>query len=211
MSSNELIDQRDLLFDKIEKYYKGEVNLSDNESLICERWELAFALLQKHRSKSIAIQKYLKLLESRGTPISKNTAYIDFKKAELIFTPINKVSKDLQRLIIIESIDRDIAALKKKQQKGDISEKSYLAFQVEINKLYDLRIKAGGLHQEDPNVPDFSLVQMPDIQVNISPKLEQILRKLTINGAVDTTEIFRNLTEEAEIIIPTDEEDSENS
>lgn len=200
MSGMNLIHQKEELFDRIERYYKGEGNLKPSEQKICERWELAFSLLQKHRSKKIAISKYLKILAFQGTEISKNTAYADFQKAEAIFTPIHKVSKDLQRIVLIESIEKDITNLKQRQQKKDCSERMFLAYQDQINKLYDLRIKAGGLLKDDPNLPDFSKIQMPDIQINVSPKIEMLLRQLTATGVVDTTELIKQLTEDAEII-----------
>jgi hypothetical protein len=199
MSKNELINQREILFDKIERFYKEDGKLTPVEQEICQRWELAFSLLQKHRSKSIAISKYIRILDKQGINISKNTAYSDFKKSEEIFTPITKVSKDLQRLIIIESIDKDITKLKLKQRKEDIPNSLYIQLQDQINKLYDLRIKAGGLHQDDPNIPDFSQLQMPNIQVNVSPKVESMLKRMMANGAIDTTELTKRFTEDAEI------------
>lgn len=199
MSEKGLINQREILFDKIERFYKEDGKLSQVEQEICQRWELAFSLLQKHRSKAVAISKYIRVLDKQGIKLAKNTAYSDFKKAEEIFTPITKVSKELQRLIIMESIDKDITKLKVKQRKEDITNSLYIQLQDQINKLYDLRIKAGGLHQDDPNIPDFSQLQMPNIQVNVSPKVESMLKRMMANGAIDTTELTKRFTEDAEI------------
>lgn len=200
MNQNQLSDQRDNLFDKIEKYYKGEGKLSTSEQVICQRWELAFSLLAKFRSKKVAITKYQVILEQQGNPISLNTAYQDFQKAEAIFLPIHKTSKELQRLIIVESIDKNISKLESKQLSIQADHRLYLQYQSEITKLKDLRIKASGIMQEDVHVPDFSRIQMPDILVNVSPKVQSLLKLMAKRGIVDTTEMMVKFTQDAEII-----------
>jgi hypothetical protein len=183
--------EQDDVFDRINLYYKDEGKLSDQDLLICQRWELAFSLLQKHKSKSVAVKFFLKYYHAKGIKLNPATAYEDFKKAEKIFLPIHKVSKEMHRLVQIEAIDRDIKFLKKKQnQKNEdgtpmISDKVFLDIQSQISKLYELRIKATGIDKDDVDGPDFSKIQPPNIQINISPRDEKFIKNFVKNGVVD--------------------------
>lgn len=205
MSSDNLPDKRDNLFDKIERYYRGEMNLSPADKIMAERWELAFAFLKELKNKPLAIKKYMEVLKGEGREISLNTAYTDFKNAELIFVPIHKISKNLHRIIIIEQIDREIQKLESRQLRTDkdgnliCGDLAYNDYQKQINRLLWIKIKATGLEHEDPNLPDFTQIQMPDLQVNISPKLLQMLTQLMKSGVIDTTELTRDI-QDAQIV-----------
>ena len=83
---------KDLLLDRLQKYYDEGIQLTDIEKQQCERIELAFGLLLKLKNKSVAIRRYLKVLESQGIKIHITTAHLDFKKAEKLLLPIHKVS-----------------------------------------------------------------------------------------------------------------------
>ena len=188
------VKEKDTVLDKLEKYYRDEVSLSDQDQKIVERIELAFALLQKHQSKSVAIKKYMKILESQDKKINITTAYQDFLKVEKVLVPIHKVSKDLQRIVLLEGIDRDIAALRKKMTTKDeenkISTAQYLQIQDRINKLVELKMRASGIDKEDPNIPDFSMIQPPNTLFNMPPRMESMFRKFLQSGVFDVSEIF---------------------
>lgn len=198
---------RDQLLDRLERYYKEDAQLSETDLAICSRYELAFGFMQKAGSRKAAISKYIKALEKQNITITKNTAYQDFKNAETLMLPLHKTSKDLHRIVTIELIDRDIAKIKQRQNKDDITDSSFNNYQERLEKLYALRIKATGIEHDDSNMPDFSNLQPPQLEINLSDKTIQFFQKFMQSGVVDTTEMMKAFTEEAEII---EEEEAED-
>jgi hypothetical protein len=191
---SEELEKREVLFDKIQRYYNESGSLTPSEEEICERWILAFSLLKQHKSKPNAIKRYLEIHK-----VSLNTAYQDFRNAELIFVPLDKISKDLQRLIMIEQIDTEIAKLQEKQQQENISESLYTNLQHEIGRLLATRVKATGIEHTDPNLPDFSKIQPPRFEINLPPGQIQLLKLFVKSGVVDISD-FRNNIDDAQIV-----------
>ena len=199
--------QKDDLFDRIQRYYLNEGKLSAEEKKISERLELAYALLSHHKVKKVAISKYLAVQKAKGEEISSVTAYRDFSMAEEVFVPLQKYTKEFLRLVIIESAQNDIRRLESKLVKCT-DNKMYISLMAQKDRCRETIIKAGGLMLNDANIPDFSKVQMPDIQVNVSTSVIRLLTKMTKNGIIDTSEL-RTDFEEAQIV--EDEQDEENS
>lgn len=193
--SNVPAKRKDDLKDRIESYYLNEAKLSAEDKEICERIQLAYALLSHHKIKKVAITKYLSVLKSKGKEVSENTAYRDFNLAEDIFVPLQKYSKEFLRLMVIESAQKDIQRLESKMAKCN-DDKLYISLMAQKDRCRETIVKAGGLMQNDANIPDFSKVQPVDIQVNISDRDMKILEKITKFGTMD----LNDFVEDAEIL-----------
>ena len=188
----------DDIYDKIEKYYLNGHELSDKETEICSRWESAFALLCKHKLKSIAIKKYVAI-----NKVSDRQAYFDFKNAERVFTPIQKYNKEFIRLVIIESCMRDIQESEKRAKKAQSSSEWSTIMQIK-DRAEKRIIKASGLDQYDPNLPDFSKLQPHTYDIKLPEKVKNLFKNMIGKGVVDITALSKNLAVEA-IIVSTDE------
>jgi hypothetical protein len=193
-----ILRQKDDLEDRIERYYLDNGKLTNEERKISERLELAFALLSHHKVKKIAITKYLATQKAKGDEISLVTAYNDMKLAEKIFVPLQKYSKEFLRLMVIESAQNDIKRLESKIATCK-DNKLYISLMAQKDRCRETIIKAGGLMLNDANIPDFSKVQPPDIQINLPPQTISILTKMLKAGVFDTTEL-RTDFDEAEIV-----------
>lgn len=198
MNQTPVLRQKDDLLDKIERYYLNEGKLTDNEKAYSERLSLAFSLLLEHKVKKLAIQKYLAVQKEAGNPISDVTAYRDFSLAEKVFVPLQKYNKEFLRLMIINSAQADIDEIELKL-KTCKDNKMYIALMDQKDKCRQTIIKAGGLMMNDANIPDFSNVQPPDIQINVSPKVEQLLAKLVKFGMVDTSDLKKDYSDFEEV------------
>lgn len=215
MSENQLINSKQDLFDKIESYYLKNTTLSPKEEEICERWELAFALLCQHRHKKTAISKYLAKFEREGNPISLPQAYRDFSSAEKMFVPMRKYNKEFLRLTIIESAIRTIKECDHRSKKASTN-KDWEAIQ-KIKDKAELRImKASGLDINDPDIPDFSLLQPHQFVIEAPDHIKKMFENITAKGVVDITTLMGALSNQAqdidhEIILDNREEESEGS
>lgn len=192
------VKRSDDLMDRIERYYLNAGTLSKSEKDIAERMELAFSLLSHHKVKKVAMTKYIAILKQKGKEISLVTAYGDFSNAEKIFVPLQKYSKEFLRLMIIESAQNDIRRLESKIATCK-DEKMYVQLMNQKDRCRETIIKAGGLMINDAAIPDFSKVQMPDLQVNVSPNVERLLSKLMSSGIIDTSELRKDF-DESEIV-----------
>lgn len=183
--------------DRVERYYLNEGKLSAEDKKICERIELAYAMLSHHKIKKLAVTKYLAVMKQKGNEISMPTAYNDFRLAEEIFVPLQKYSKEFLRLMIIESAQADIKRLESKLAKCN-DDRQYTTLMAQKDRCRETIIKAGGLMQDDSRIPDFDKVQPIDIQVNISERDMKLLEKITKVGSMDLSEIFE--IDDAEIL-----------
>lgn len=186
----ELLPTSDDLFDKIENYYLNGSKLSDVEMKICTRLESSYALMMKHRSKSIAVKKHAKT-----SGISLTQAYSDFKAAERVFNPLRKYTKEFLRLVIIESAMRDIRDCEKRAKDASISDWDKI---MKIKDRAEQRIiKASGLDQDDPNLPDFSKLKPHQYNIQVPREVEKMFHSLLSKGVVDITNVYENISEDA--------------
>lgn len=84
-------------FDRIYRYYhtnKARVELSDYEKQIRERWEKAWFLLCRHRTRKQVADLLEKLFS-----IEKSTAYDDVRFAMMLFTNPKEDTKEAKRAI----------------------------------------------------------------------------------------------------------------
>lgn len=191
MSDIELF--KDDTYDRIEKYYLHQGELSGKDIEICERLELAFALLCQHKNRKSSISKYISVLAQKGSSLSESQAYRDFSISERIFTPLRKYNKEFVRLVIIESAMKDIKEAERKASKtNDVK------LWAEIMKIKDKAekrmIAASGILNEDPNLPDFSKIQPSAFTINVDAKIQNIFNKMITKGTVDITEIFKEIS-----------------
>ena len=52
-------------------------------------------------------------------------------------------------------------------------------------------IEASGLNVNDPNLPDFSKLQMNQFNINVSPDIYDFLKSVVSKGAVNVTELIK--------------------
>lgn len=194
------LNSKDDTFDKIEKYYHQNGKLSEKEQEICERWELAFSIFSAQKNRKVAVSKYLAVLAKKGKPQSIAQAYIDFRNAEKLFTPIQKYSKEFVRLVIIESAMRDVKSCEAMlHKKKDIDVKSWSEIMKVKDKAEKRIIDAAGLLVNDPQLPDFSKLIPSTFNINVDPKAMAMMKTFISKGTVDVTEVFKTMSSDAEI------------
>lgn len=182
-----MIQNTDDTFDKIESFYANGTALSEKETIICQRIESAYALLMKHRSKKIAVKKH-----AATSKISLVQAYTDFKNAERIFNPLRKYSKEFLRLVTIESAMRDVRDCEKRaKDTKNINEWEKI---MKVKDRAEQRIiKASGLEQDDPNLPDFSKLKPHQYNVELPNEVKKMFFNLMSKGVVDITQLYENI------------------
>lgn len=192
--------------EQVERYYSGEQKLTEKELEIVQRWELAFSLLRKHRIKRVVVKKLIAIIEAGGGTLSPAQAYRDISQAEQVFTPIQKTSKDFQRLMLIESAIKDLEAIKKRMNSKDkdgcinMSDKQFNDLMLLKNKVEWRLIELSGISDDIADLPDFSLIQPNTYSIQIDESTLGMLRSVLSKGAVDASELLSELTKKAEDI-----------
>ncbi len=120
----------DTHFDRIYNYFftKDEIELSEIELKIAERWEYVWKLLGNYHTKPAIVNRIRKKFD-----IARSTAWEDIKMAQLLFSDPTEQLDEAKRAISAEWI---LKALK-----GAMKEKHYLSAERLIalyNKLYGL-------------------------------------------------------------------------
>ena len=179
-------------FGNIERYYKNAGKLSKKEQELCGRWETAFALLCHQKNKLIAKKKYKALMLKQGIILSDNEVYRDFKNSVDLFAPMSVHTKEFIRMTLTESIMKRMELQHKKARdsydKNDIA--TYEKMIKLIQKDEEILIKTNGIDSTDPDMPDFSKVEMTQINVNIDSNNSRIFSKILGQGAFDMNEII---------------------
>lgn len=179
------------LFDRIEAYYLKGGKLNDQETEICKRWESAYATLCEVRSKKVAVKKHVAIF--KGLSISQ--AYIDLNNAERVFNPLRKYTKEFLRMVLIESSLKDVKKAEKlAREEKDVYKWAKL---MSIKDAAEKRIiKAAGLDQYDPNLPDFSKLQPHQFNIDVPDELKQMIKTMMGNGVVDITKMYRSISQD---------------
>jgi hypothetical protein len=121
----------DTTFDRIYKYYhndKTRIQLSDEEKAIRERWEKAWLLLCRHRTRKQVVDILEKVFK-----IEKSIAYDDVRKAMMLFSDPSNDLKDAKRAIAEDSF---LKGADKAWKNGDLEmHLKYMKEYAEINRL----------------------------------------------------------------------------
>ena len=173
----------------IRQHVVDGVPLSDKHKEIYERLTAAFTLLCQYRRKSIAVQQLVKQFD-----ISQSQAYKAVSNAEVIFGNVRKYHKESLRYMVIEALFEDIEEFDKRAKTVlplDTSNPGVMELRHwEIAKTLKQKAlatigKVGGLDRDDIEIPDFSQLQTPDIQINLHVDTLNLLDKLPDGGLVD--------------------------
>lgn len=177
-------------FSNIERYYKNQGRLSKREQELCERWELAFALLRAQKNKVVAQKKYKALMLSKGVILSESDIVRDFRHSIQLFAPISLYTKDFLRMVITESAMKRIDLQQRKARKSFESNNlsDYEKMIKLIQKDEEIIMKINALDSSDPDMPDFSKVEMTQINVQISSDNSKIFEKILGKGSFDMNE-----------------------
>jgi len=178
---------KDTTFDRLEKYYLENGELSEKDLEICNRLELVFSIFCQTRSKKAAISKFIALQEAKGKGISVAQAYRDLSEAEKLFAPIRKFNKEFLRMTIIESAINDIKECSKRARTA--SDKMWVAIMGVKDSAEKRIIEASGLKLDDPNLPDFSKLIPQTFNVGLSPEHIKMLEKITAAGVIDLNDV----------------------
>jgi hypothetical protein len=122
----------DSVFDRIYKYYhsKSRVELSVDEQGIMERWEKAWLLLCRHRTRNQVSQLLVKLFN-----VSRATAYDDVRHAMNLFSDPREDMKAAKRAI---AEDNFLKGADKAWKSGDLEmHLKYMDKYSEVNGLMD--------------------------------------------------------------------------
>jgi hypothetical protein len=174
-------------YDRIEAYYTGNKKLSELDQRIAERWELAFLLLQKERNRKIAVSKLISIESRKGRKLSTAQAYADMISAEKLFLPIMDYSKDLLRHVMIESAQRDLKNLEERMKKESGTTKTWIQLMELKHKTESRLIELAGIDKDNPDLPDFSKLELARIELNVPSHVLQIMSKMMETGVVDIT------------------------
>jgi hypothetical protein len=177
-------------YDRIEAYYTGNKKLSELDKRIAERWELAFLLLQKERNRKIAVSKLISIESRKGRKLSTAQAYADMISAEKLFLPIMDYSKDLLRHVMIESAQRDLKNLEERMRKEIGTTAQWIKLMELKHKTESRLIELAGIDKDNPDLPDFSKLELARIEVNVPNHVMQIMDKLMETGVVDITKMM---------------------
>jgi hypothetical protein len=178
-------------YGNIERYYKNQGRLTKREQELVERWETAWSLLRANRNKIVAQKKYKSLMLSRGIVLSDNDVYRDFRYCVQLFAPISTHTKDFLRLVLTD------AAMKRNEINERRARKCYEEGRITdyerlvklIQKDEELIMKINGLDSTDPEMPDFSKVEMTQINVNIDSNNANLFKKILSLGSFDLNQI----------------------
>lgn len=182
------------MIDRIERFYLNGHELDEKDREICTRLESAYALLCVHRIKKVALDKHVKT-----SGVSFSTARSDMITAEKIFAPLSKYTKEFIRLIVIETSLKTLKTCKKKE----LAATSISQWEKVMNiadKAQKRMIEASGLHLDDPNQIDPEKFQQHVIQTTSPEPFKRMIKKLTLTGTADLSEIYDKISEEANVI-----------
>jgi hypothetical protein len=121
----------DTTFDRIYKYYhidKSRIELTGEEIRIRERWEKAWLLLCRHRTRKQVVEVLEKVFQ-----IEKSIAYDDVKKAMMLFSDPTDDLKAAKRAIAEDAI---LKGADKAWKNGNLEmHLKYMKEYAEINRL----------------------------------------------------------------------------
>lgn len=170
--------------DKVISWYisdEGEVELSENEEKQRLRWVKAYGLLCKGCSPFKAVPILM-----RVTGVSEAQAYRDIKNAISIFGDVQKSEKEGYRNILFEYAMKTYRLAAKK---GNLRE---------MNRAIGNMAMLKGLDRDDPDLPDFTLFQPHEVNIDVPHEVLELLQKMLSMGAVDVSAILKNQSEDIE-------------
>lgn len=181
-------------YGNIERYYKNQGKLTKREQELVERWETAWSLLRANRNKIVAQKKYKSLMLNKGIVLSDNDVYKDFRYCVELFAPISTHTKDFLRLVLTDSAMKRIEINERRARKLYEENKvsDYERLVKLIQKDEELIMKINGLDSSDPEMPDFTKVQMTQINVNIDSVNNTIFKKILEQGSFDLNHTLYN-------------------
>jgi hypothetical protein len=188
--------------DNIEKYFQGKYDaLNKFELALIEKWQDAYAIMKNNPKHSVAVKKYIVIREGKGDFLSLRQAMIDLRNAAQVFAPIDTMHTEMIRVSLTENIMKRMRKMQKRaemmfelegEEGGRKTTKDLVAFERLIKLVQNDEeriIKLNRLDSIDPDKPDFSKVQMTQINVNINSDNMSILKKITESGALDLSKI----------------------
>jgi hypothetical protein len=188
--------------DNIEKYFQGKYDaLNKFELALIEKWQDAYAIMKNNPKHSVAVKKYIVIREGKGDFLSLRQAMIDLRNAAQVFAPIDTMHVEMIRVSLTENIMKRMRKMQKRaemmfelegEEGGRKTTKDLVAFERLIKLVQNDEeriIKLNRLDSIDPDKPDFSKVQMTQINVNINSDNMSILKKITESGALDLSKI----------------------
>lgn len=161
--------------DKIFAFYleRDQVKLSPKEEEIRERWSACFSLLCQYHSPQQAVG----VMQQRFG-ISEAQAYRDVKNAMELFGDVTASDKQAYRHILFEFAMKifQLAATK-----SDLAE---------MNKSLNTMVKIRGLDREDPDIPDFSMLQNNTFNINLEQSQLAALQNIIKSGVIEVDTIY---------------------
>lgn len=140
LATREANKSTDSQFDRIYKYFhsKSRVELTPEEQLVMTRWEKAWLLLCRHRTRNAVADLMQKLFN-----VSKGTAYDDIRNAMMMFSDPREDMKAAKKAIVEEALLRGADSAWKK---GNLDmHMKYMKEYAEINGLKEGHDADGGL------------------------------------------------------------------
>ena len=188
---NEIAKAKDT-FERIEQYYHNDATLTAKEKEIAERYELTFALLQRHRNKKIVVSKMISLEKSKGRSISVAQVYRDIKTTENLFVPIVKYSKELMRHVLIESSQNDLKRIEERLSQKDLSDKAFVQLMSVKDRVIKTLVDITGIGDDDADLPDFSKLEVHQYNIGIPEPAMAMFNKMMEKGVVDITQFTKH-------------------
>lgn len=162
--------------DKIFAYYldSESVKLTDKEEVIHQRWIACFSLLIQYHSP----MQVVNVMKQRFG-ISDAQAYRDLRDSADIFGDVTATSKNAYRHILFEFAMKVFQLAATKNDLG------------EMNKSLITMVKLKGLDKEDPDLPDFSLLQNNNYEIKLEPSQQEQLMKMLSKGVINVDDLLK--------------------
>lgn len=161
-------------FDKIKDWYfskDGTVELSPKVEKIRLRWSKAWTLLNNFHSPSQAA-----MVLEKETGVKQAQAFRDVRNAINLFGDVNKSSKEGYRHILYEY---SMKALQLAIKDKDLTE---------MNRAIANMAKLKGLDREDPDIPDFSRLDIGTIEVNVPQDMMELVKNFIGKGVINVSD-----------------------
>jgi hypothetical protein len=166
--------------------------LTEHEKQLVLRWNEAWTMLRDYHSTADAAA----ILMKRFPGLSRATAYRDCADAISLFGDISKSSKEGIRHLATE-ITRDAIRIAKGKDNEDGMMKG-------ANNL----AKINGVNDNDPDLPDFSLLESHTYEFGLPPNAMAVLQNMLTGGKIDLTEMVNEMGKHADEV-EVDEEDGD--
>lgn len=159
-----------------------ESGLTNHDKEVISRWNEAWTLIRNYHSTADAAA----ILMKRFPGLSRATAYRDCSDAISLFGDISKSTKEGIRHLTTEMVRDSVNIARLKDNEDGIRQGA-----VAIAKI-------NGVNDNDPDLPDLSLLEPNTYEFALPDNVMQLLQTMVGGGRIDLTEMMNAMSNSAE-------------